>query len=271
MKVLGPMNPPALVQDIELESNAPPAQPPLAQTGSSRARSASVLSDPSDGEVAEASGLADVDEIDAENLNNVESVSPEDDVNDEELEDWEIELKESVQGLTSHVHNWSDLWKEIKDHLNTNSSTLLLSQINQLLIISNFATLQIKGVSRTQASFEIARQWHEGQGNWFARRVQALARHYQIFEALPIEKRGGARKSKSWLYDEQVKTRTQDWLTSQETGDVTPRQLRHAVNEIILPELKIFQRESVSNCSSLADQVWVASNCCQERSLYGWP
>jgi hypothetical protein len=168
-----------------------------------------VLSDPStDGEVAEASGLADVDEIDAENLNDMESVAPEDDVNNEELEDWEIELEESVQGPMSHVRDWSDLRKEIKDHLKKNSSTLPLSEINQLLIISNFATLRIKGISRTQASFEIARQWHEGQGNWLAWRVQALARHYQIFEALPIEKRGGAQKSKSWLYDEQVKTRT---------------------------------------------------------------
>jgi hypothetical protein len=245
-KILGPMNPPALVRDIELELNPPPAQPPSAQTGPSRARSASVLSDPSDGEVAEASGLADVDEIDAENLNDVESVSPEDDVNDEELEDWEIELEESVQGPTSHVRDWSDLRKDIKDHLKKNSSTLPLSQINQLLIISNFATLRIKGVSRTQASFEIARQWHEGQGNWFARRVRALARHYQIFEALPIEKRGGARKSKSWLYDEQVKTRTRDWLTSQKTGDVTPRRLRHAVNEIILPELNMNLSKGIS-------------------------
>jgi hypothetical protein len=245
-KVLGPMNPPVLVRDIELESNMLPAQPPLAQTGPSRVRSASVLSDPSDGEVAEASGLADVDEIDAENLNNVESVSLEEDVNDEELEDWEIELEESVQGPTSHIRDWSDLWKDIKDHLKENSSTLLLSQINQLLIISNFATLRIKGVSRTQASFEIARQWHEGQGNWFAWRVWALARHYQIFEALPIEKCSGARKSKSWLYDEQVKTRTQDWLTSQKTGDVTPHRLRHAVNEIILPELNMNLSKGIS-------------------------
>jgi hypothetical protein len=100
-----------------------------------------------------------------------------------------------------------------------------LSRLNQLLIISNFATLRLRGVSRTQASLEIAQQWHEGQGNWFAQRVRVLARHYQIFEALPIEKRGGSGNSRSWLYDEQVKTQTQDWLTLQKTGDVTPRRL----------------------------------------------
>ena len=82
--------------------------------------------------------------------------------------------------------------KQVKDYLKKNGKISPLSQVNQLLIISNFATLRLKGVSRTQASLEIARQWHEGQGNWFARRVQALARHYQIFEKIPIEKRGGS-------------------------------------------------------------------------------
>lgn len=113
-------------------------------------------------------------------------------MNDEELEDWEVELEESIQGPTNHVRNWSDLRKQVKVHLKKNSKTLPLSQVNQLLIISDFATLRIKGVSQTQASLEIVRQWHEGQGNWFAWRVRALAGHYQIFEALPIEKRGGA-------------------------------------------------------------------------------
>jgi len=151
-----------------------------------------------------------------------------------------------VQGPKSHVCNWSDLRKQIKDHLEKNSKTLPLSQLNQLLIISNFATLCLKGISQTQASLEIARQWHEGQGNWFARRVRALARHYQIFEALPIEKRGGSGNSRSWLYDEQVKTRTRDWLTSQKTGDVTPRRLQSALNGTIFPELNINLANGIS-------------------------
>lgn len=252
-------NPPAPMHDIETDLDAQPhAQPPPSptpldapslQVGLSRARSASVLSDPStDGEVERASGLADVEEVNAEKGSDVESNSESavNEMDDEELEDWECELEDSVQGPTSNVRDWLDLRKQIKDHLKKNSKTLPLSQINQLLIISNFATLRIKGDSRTKASLEIARQWHEGQGNWFARRVRALARHYQIFEKLPIEKRGGARKSRSWLYDEQVRTRTRDWLTSQKTGEVTPCRLRHAVNEIILPELNINLSKGIS-------------------------
>jgi hypothetical protein len=56
------------------------------------------------------------------------------------------------------------------------------------MIISNFTTLHLKGVSHTQASLEISRQWHKGEGNWFAHQVRALAWHYQIFEELPVEK-----------------------------------------------------------------------------------
>lgn len=53
------------------------------------------------------------------------------------------------------------------------------------MILSNLATLRLKGLSRTDASLEIAQQWRDGNGSWFARRIHALARHYQIFEQLP--------------------------------------------------------------------------------------
>jgi len=68
-----------------------------------------VLSDPSmDGKVV-ASGLPDVAELNAEKGSDVESDSLADDMNDEELEDWEVELEESVQGTTSHICDWPDL------------------------------------------------------------------------------------------------------------------------------------------------------------------
>jgi hypothetical protein len=223
-------------QPIAQPRSPSPMESPL--PGPSRVRSSSVLSDPStdnDSEAVTDPGFADVDENEAEAQNgNVSELEA--DMNEDEIEEWEGELEEGLQGPKSHIRDWADLRKQIKDHLKKNSKTLPLSQVNQLLIISNFATLRLKGVSRTQASLEIARQWHEGQGNWFARRVRALARHYQIFEKLP---RGGSANSRSWLHDEQVKTRTRNWLTSQKTGDVTPRRLQHALNGTIFPELNI--------------------------------
>ena len=44
-----------------------------------------------------------------------------------ELEDWEANLDESVQGPKAHVRDWTDLRKQIKDHLKKNSKTLPLS------------------------------------------------------------------------------------------------------------------------------------------------
>ena len=87
---------------------------------------------------------------------------------DEEVEDWEAELEEVVEGPKGQIRDWESLHTDIKKHLKKHSKTLPLSQLNQFMIICNFATLQLKGLSWTQASMEIARQWHEGQGNWFA-------------------------------------------------------------------------------------------------------
>ena len=98
--------------------------------------------------------------------------------------------------------------------------TLPISQVNQLLILHNFATLRLKGYGKMEASLEIARQWHEGEGMHYARKVRALARHYQVFEQLPIEKRGGEKMSCSTLLDERVKTAARSWLTSQPVGQV---------------------------------------------------
>ena len=143
-------------------------------------------------------------------------------------------IDEIVQGPSQTVCNWSDIQKDIQAHLKKTQKSLTLSEINQYLIISNFATLRLKGQTRTQASLDIAHQWHEGEGNWFARRVRALAWHYQTFEELPVEKWGGDRTARSWLYDESVEKQTRDWLTSQPTGKVTPQCLREALNASIL-------------------------------------
>ena len=85
-----------------------------------------MLSDPSTDGEAQASGLADVNEMDAEpEKSYLESLA--DDINDEELEDWEAELDESVQGPKNHIRDWTDLRKQVKDHLKKNSKILPLS------------------------------------------------------------------------------------------------------------------------------------------------
>jgi hypothetical protein len=96
------------------------------------------------------------------------------------------------------------------------------------------------------ASMEIAAQWHNSEGVWFARKIRALARHYQIFEQLPVEQRGGYRNARTLLRDELVKKRILDYLQNLPTGKVTPKKLQIAVNTEILPDLGITPKKPVS-------------------------
>jgi len=98
------------------------------------------------------------------------------------------------------------LWEELREQLKSdmvegykkNESPTIL---NKLTILQNFTTLYIKGVRHITMSEEIAQQFHEGMGHHFAHQIRALAQHYQLFEQLPEEKRGGTG-GQSLLKDE---------------------------------------------------------------------
>ncbi|KAI6100664.1 hypothetical protein EV401DRAFT_1894503 [Pisolithus croceorrhizus] len=187
---------------------------------SGRTRSASVLSDPSS--VDDSEGLGVVTEADSDSSHGTREGL--------DLEDWEDELHESISTTTT-IRDWGTLHTQIQLDLKKKHKELSLAKVNQLMILSNFATLCLKGATRTKASLEIARQWHIGSGNgsWFARRV---------FEQLPVEKRGGHRLGHSLLHDE--------WLSNLKTGEVTPRMLQHALTSTIFPELGINPRQLIS-------------------------
>jgi hypothetical protein len=107
-----------------------------------------------------------------------------------DIDAWEDELDDMTHGALRKVKSWPVLRQEIKKTLKAQHKSLALSEINQLIILRDFATLLIKGMTRAQASLRIAEQWRDGAGTHFARRVCALARHYQVFEKLPKETRG---------------------------------------------------------------------------------
>ena len=114
------------------------------------------------------------------------------------------------------------------------------------MILSNFATLRLKGTSCIRSSEEIARQWHPGQGVWFAWRVRAFARHYQTFEQLLHEHRGGYKNAWTLLRDENVKKCSLDYLTCLPTGKVTPKAFQNVINTKILPDLGITTKQPLS-------------------------
>ena len=170
-----------------------------------------------------------------------DQTNPEDSVATDEQ--WEDELDECLVPNLTDIRGWDLLREQIKNDLEKKYKSLPLSQINQYMILRNFATLRLKGLRRIEASKEIALQWHqklEGSSEHFARRIRALARHYQIFEHLPKEKRGGLKNSRSVMKNETVLRASRAWLIQQKKGSVSPGKFQRGINEVILPSLNIF-------------------------------
>ena len=161
----------------------------------------------------------------------VESEDEEDNMdNFMEASGCEPNAKEDIRG-------WGDLRDQIKADLEmAHKRHDPLTQINKLLVLRNFATLQIRGEGHIATSINIAKQWQDGVGTTFARRIRFLARHYQLFEQLPPENRG-KHTNRSMLGDEQVQTAARTYLTNLPTGEVTPSRFRRMLNEHILPSL----------------------------------
>ncbi|KAI6098775.1 hypothetical protein EV401DRAFT_2081935 [Pisolithus croceorrhizus] len=108
-------------------------------------RSASVLLDPSS--VDDSEGLGVVTEADSDSSHGTGEGL--------DLEDWEDELHESISTTTT-IRDWGTLCTQIQLDLKKKHKELSLAKVNQLMILSNFATLRLKGATRTKASLEIA-------------------------------------------------------------------------------------------------------------------
>ena len=201
------------------------------------------------------------------NSDNDEADGANDDFNDEVDDELDDLIHTNSQSRVTEIRPWPVLRDEIDGILNKqkNKATLPLSQvclcvhksgyldanfrrkINQLQLIRNFATLRIKGFKKIAASIHLAQSHHDGDGVYFARQVRALARHYQVYEHLPIELRGGNRLGSCYLDDEDVKREACSWLESQKTGSVTSSGFCKALNASILPQLAIVLKQPLSN------------------------
>ena len=159
---------------------------------------------------------------------------------DEEAEEAEqVRAREEIRG-------WPELQEQIKeDQKMAQKQKASPTRINQLMILRNFATLRIKGFGRMATSQEIARQWHEGKGVHFSHQIRILARHYQRFEQLPVEKRGG-EGGQSLINDEQLQKAALTYLSSVPTGEVTPKEFHRTLNKRILPVLGYMLRAPLS-------------------------
>jgi hypothetical protein len=123
----------------------------------------------------------------------------------------------------------------------------MLTEINQLLILRNFANLHIKGLGHMDLSKHIALEWHKGQGIHFACRIHDLACHYQKFQQLPPKKQGSSG-GHSLFNNERVQRALRAYLTGLCIGDVTPKDFQCALNEQILPSLDYMLEVRLSEC-----------------------
>ncbi|KZT24741.1 hypothetical protein NEOLEDRAFT_1156699 [Neolentinus lepideus HHB14362 ss-1] len=138
----------------------------------------------------------------------------------------EVDNLEEAEDMEEELEELGTLWTQIKGKLQKKSKILPLSHINQLMILSNFATLCLKGYDRMSTSIQIACQWHKGTVTWFAHSIHTLARHYQ-------EKRGGGQNAHSLLHNKRTRT-------------VTPHKLQNALNTVIFPDLNIALKKPLS-------------------------
>ena len=93
-----------------------------------------------------AAGLASVD-LDTMSVVAAASVDSNTIEVDDSCEDWELEAEvcRTVSQKRDEICSWDVLRNQITTDLKKTGKTLPLSQINQLLILRNFATLRLKG------------------------------------------------------------------------------------------------------------------------------
>ncbi|KAJ7232105.1 hypothetical protein C8J57DRAFT_1250758 [Mycena rebaudengoi] len=99
-------------------------------------------------------------EAEKEVMAEVESMN----MNTEQLEAWEDELDENIQGPNGTMRPWSELREKIRNDIKKGQKTLSLSHLNSLMLVFNFATLWTKGHGRISASQQVAAGWHKDQG-----------------------------------------------------------------------------------------------------------
>ena len=129
-----------------------------------------------------------------------------------------------VQSWKSNKRRAKDLWKSMKP--------LLLSKMNQHLILWNFVILWLKGFSKIVASLEIGYQWHEV---W--ERVLCLKDLDPCMAPLGL-----------WI---SWTTTAWRWLITLKAGTVTPHQCQLALNTEILLVLNIMMmRQPLCGCTA---------------------
>ncbi|KAJ7904884.1 hypothetical protein B0H13DRAFT_1881561 [Mycena leptocephala] len=94
-----------------------------------------------------------------------EQMTTQDELEEQQGEAWEDELEENIASTVKGLPRpWDEIRKEVKAELKKNSKIMPLSRVNQLMIISNFATLRLKGSGTMER--EKGTGLHAESGHW---------------------------------------------------------------------------------------------------------
>ena len=143
-----------------------------------------------------------------------------------------------------------DLRDKIKANLEVaHKQKASLTQMKELLVLQNFAMLQMYEDGHIAASMQIARQTTDSVGTHFACQIHFLACHYQLFEQLLLQKQG-KYLNRLLLNDEQVQAAARTYLMGLSTGEVTLSHFRCMLNKRILPSLRYALKNDLSLCTA---------------------
>ena len=180
-----------------------------------------------------------------------------------QVEDWEDELEETVCGPINQVKGWDELWKQIKEDLKKNSKTFPISHLNQLFILSSFATLRLKGVSQITASHKIAQQWHECKGTHMVRCIVHWLDTIRFLNGFLLRSVAGVQMHI------QTDTRILNCTTCQK-GHSLWTATCPGIHNIFWPSHPSKETTEWTKSTALVNQTWMAMYTCQEMCLHGW-
>ena len=142
---------------------------------------------------------------------------------------------------------WSDLRDKIKAGLEVAyKQKALLMEMKELLVLQNFAMLQMRRDGCITASMQITRQMTDTVGTHFGCQI-FLACYYQLFEQLLPQKQE-KYLNRLLLNDEQVQVAAMTYLIGLSMGEVTPLCFHCMLNKYILPSLRYALKNNLLLC-----------------------
>lgn len=106
-------------------------------------------------------------------------------------------------------------------------------------------------MGKVEASLLIAKaKYPTSDGKALARRIRGLYLYYCVYQALPLETRGGKKDGRSFLDDKLIFLTCKEWLLSQPIESITVDIFHYGVNKELLPRLMVIPRRPIGQITA---------------------